>query len=184
MLGAKDEASHALYGFISDSNTVISELRKESDRGAALVGVEYLDRLVEDLARAQMIGDHKHSDKLLAYPGVLNTAASRADLAFALGWIGPQIYRDLATARKIRNKFAHSHKSLHFDDPEVSQRCKAFEALKFARPYRMRKSRDQFLFEVLMLALQLTALRRQAKRPEMGADPPVNSFAGSRNRTT
>jgi len=126
-----------------------------------------------------MIDDQKHSNKILEYPGSLSTAASRTDLVFALGWIGPQIYKDLTTARNIRNKFAHSHKSLHFDDPEISLMCKAFQALKFARPYRMRKSRDQFLFGTLMLTLQLTGLRQKAERPEIGVDPAVHSWPGN-----
>jgi len=45
MASIKQGASDDLHGFVSDSNAVIGELRKESDRGAALVALEYLDAL-------------------------------------------------------------------------------------------------------------------------------------------
>jgi hypothetical protein len=42
----------------------------------------------------------------------LSTLAVRAELAFALGWIGPETRKELGLLRKIRNKFAHSHASM------------------------------------------------------------------------
>lgn len=164
--------------FVTDSNAVIRELRTESDRGAALVGAAYLDQLLKDLSRARMVDDRKLIERLLTYPGPLSTTASLEDHALAVGWIGPQVYGDLGLARRIRNQFAHSHKSLRFDDPKISEMCGKFAGLEFARPYRMRKSRDQFLYGMLVLVLQLTELRRQAQKPQQGVDPPIRRVPG------
>jgi hypothetical protein len=151
-----------------EANAFLIGLRAESDRGAALVGVAYLDELVEQLVRASTI-----DDKVLSR---LRENA-RVDLAYALGWIGPEMYSDLGTARKIRNLFAHSHKSLHFDDNEIGQLCGAFKGLKYSGPYRLRCQRDQFMLAILFLTLQLTQLCRHAHKPVQVADPPVQRYS-------
>jgi DNA-binding MltR family transcriptional regulator len=183
---ASETRAFDLPSFISESNAVIGELRKESDRGAALVGVEYIHQLVERLVYAHAIDDPRHLKRLLKYPGALVTAASRIDLAYALGWIGEQVFHDLGVAREIRNLFAHSPSSLSFEDEPLREKCGRLKALAFSRPYRVRKARDQFLFGMLMLALQLTELLRLAKAPNKGVDPPItrvgNHLGANRGR--
>ena len=159
-------------------NAVTNELRNESDRGAAIVGVEYLHQLVKQLVCAHMVEERKLVGKLLEYPGALCTASSQIELAFALGWIGPQMYGDLTVARGIRNRFSHSHTRLSFGDAGISQECGRFKALAFSKPYRLRKPKDQFLFALLMLMLQLTELRQRTRTPAKGIDPPVHRFDG------
>jgi DNA-binding MltR family transcriptional regulator len=105
-----------------EANAWAKKLLEETDRGAALITVAYLDRRLEDLIRAGMAEGNeaaKAAEKLLKYPGFLSTFASRIDLAYALGWIGPQVYADLTKIRKIRNEFAHPLETITFDDQAV-----------------------------------------------------------------
>ena len=102
------------------------QLEQESDRGAALVGLAFLDELLKRLFEAKML-DGSIAKKLLRYPGALSTAAARADVAHALGWIGAKTYRDLMTLKKIRNGFAHAHEPVKFTDAAVEALCAKLE---------------------------------------------------------
>lgn len=162
--------------YISHTNTFLKQLRSESDRGAALIGMAYLDNLLEKLVRARMIDEEKHLGQLLDYPGPLCTANARTALAYALGWIGPQIFKDLSTVRKIRNKFAHSCAGLPFEsDQGIIHLCRDLKAAEFAG-YRLRLSRDRFLISVAFLGLQLTELCRKSQKSTRGTDPPVHKL--------
>src|SRR5260370_4867992 len=156
---------------VGQANAVLEQLRSESDRGAALVGLAYLDELLEKLVQARMIEDEKHLNKLLQSP--LFTSNARADLAYALGWLGPQIFGDLSTLRKIRNKFAHSYEGLHFEDAEIGQLCRNLKVVGFVAGYRLRRNRDRFLVSVGFLWLQLTELCCGSSHPPRGTDPPI-----------
>lgn len=124
----------SINGFDLDrANAFMKELQKESDRGAALVGNDYLDHLMKKFLEARMNQGKtgataqdrpkRISEKLLKYPGPLSTAASRVDLAHVLGWIGPKMYADLVIIRNIRNKFAHFHRALDFNDKKIGDLC-------------------------------------------------------------
>jgi len=68
------------------------ELNKESDRGAVLVGVAYLDELLTRLFRKKMLLSKKLSEELLEGFGPLSGLSARTKVAYALGWIGPETY--------------------------------------------------------------------------------------------
>jgi hypothetical protein len=82
-----------------EANAFMNQLVGESDRGAALVGIAYLDELLARLFRARMLTE-KTSEGLLEGFAPLSTFSSRIDVAYCLGWIGPETYRDLHLLRK------------------------------------------------------------------------------------
>lgn len=55
--------------------------------------------------------------------GILASMASRIQIAYAFGIIGPITRRDLINIGKIRNAFAHSIAEIHFDTPSVRDLC-------------------------------------------------------------
>jgi hypothetical protein len=66
---ANDKQQNRSVSDTSIANTIIRVIRKESDRGAALVAAEYLDEHLANLLRSRMIDRKKHVDRLLKYPG-------------------------------------------------------------------------------------------------------------------
>ena len=168
---------------IEHGNAFLKELWKGSDRGAALIGCDYLDDLMKGFLKSRM-NEAKTADpeskkkrlpaKLLEYPGALSTAASRADLAHALGWIGPKMYADIVAIRKIRNKFGHSHKALRFTDEVIGQLCCGLHSLRFVGPYRLKNNRGKFLMGVMFLSMQIIGLSKCSQKPGLGPEPPVN----------
>jgi mannitol operon repressor len=174
---------------LAEANAWAKELFNESDRGAVLIGCAYLERLVEDLLSARMIaGDSVR--RLLKNPGPLSTFSSQTDLAYVLGWIGPQMFADLSAIRVMRNDFAHGLRQgkkkqtvliVSFKSPSIRDRCNNLRARKFFNTpgskaqFEIKDAKSQFMFAVLCLVLQLSKLVREANRPGPGADPPVNA---------
>lgn len=177
------KAASSHKGFdIASANVLLEELRGESDRGAALIGAAYLDFLMESLFESRMnqaktldTGDKKKklTEKLLKYPGALSTAASRVDLAHGLGWIGQRMYADLVNIKHIRNKFAHSHGALRFNDREIGGLCESLHSLPVRGSYRLAGNRDKFLVGVCFLTMQITHLTASSQKADLGPDPQV-----------
>jgi len=115
------------------TDSFIKNLMAESDRGAALVGLAYLDALLGRLFEAKMLKGTS-ANRLLNYPGAFSTASARTDAAYSLGWISVETYRDLVTLRKIRNRFAHAHNALTFSDVDVQTQCASLRLPKEALP--------------------------------------------------
>jgi DNA-binding MltR family transcriptional regulator len=147
------------------------QLEQESDRGAALVGLAFLDELLKRLFEAKML-DGSIAKKLLRYPGALSTAAARADVAHALGWIGAKTYRDLMTLKKIRNGFAHAHEPVKFTDAAVEALCAKLELGKTANTGPIATPREQFMWASGRIALRLEFYRRTARMPLAAHDGP------------
>jgi hypothetical protein len=162
-----------VQAFADEANAFIKQLVGESDRGAALVGIAYLDDLLAGLFRAHML-TKKVSEGLLEGFAPLSTFSSRIDVAYCLGWIGPETYRDLHLLRKVRNEFAHAHEPVTFSSAKVQARCRELQVPRVLS-HRVR-SRDQFHFTAVMLALRLEFYRRGSKTPTPGWDPPVEQF--------
>lgn len=155
----------------------LEQFSSESDRGAALIALAYLDDLLEELIRKRMLNEKGHVDRLLEYPGPLATSNARADLAYALGWIGAQIHGDLSVIRKIRNNVAHTYEGFDFEkDNRTADLCKKLQAADFAG-VKLWKSRDRFLMSAAFLGLQLDKLCRESETPSKVIDPPIVPIA-------
>ena len=100
-------------------------LRKETDRGCALMAAEFLSSELGVLLRRRFVDDGKACDAVLEDSnGALSTFSSRIDFAYLLGLIGPEARRELHIVRKIRNEFAHDYKPLDFSAERIVNRCR------------------------------------------------------------
>lgn len=97
---------------------LLETLRSESDVGAALIGVGYLDALLA-AALAVRFRPGKTSERLLGPTGPLGTFSARAALAYSLRLIDKAGFKDLNTLAELRNQFAHHHLARRFTDPEI-----------------------------------------------------------------
>jgi len=71
--------------------------------------------------------DDEKADLLFRYGGAAGTFSAKLKLAYALGLIDTETYKDLQGIRDVRNAFAHPRGFLHFDSPEVA---KVFKRIK------------------------------------------------------
>ena len=158
--------------YLREGNTFGEQLEQESDRGAALVGLAFLDVMLKRLFEAKML-DGAIAKKLLNYPGPLSTAAARSDVAYGLGWIGAKTYRDLVTLRNIRNRFAHAHEPIKFTDSAVESLCAKLELRKNATASGPNvTSRMQFMWASASITMRLEVYRRTARMTLAVSDGP------------
>ena len=133
----------------------LDDLNRESERGAVLISVSYLERQLKEIVSA-FLCEGEASERLLeGFNAPLGTLAARAAAAAALGLISGREYRELKTIRKIRNQFAHGHRT-RFSDLGVVDRCQnlAFSAKDYDDV--VVDSRGQFTTATLALILNLT----------------------------
>jgi len=98
--------------------------KEESDRGVALVAVEYFDATLERLLLARFAAGLKERPKLIKPLfegfGPLSTFSSKISLSYAFDLLQTWMASDLDAIRRIRNEFAHSLESRTFRDPKIS----------------------------------------------------------------
>jgi hypothetical protein len=92
----------------------IDHLERESDRGVILIIGAMLDELLAELLKNVL--DPAVSGKLLnGSTAPLGSFSARAKMAFAIGVIDVQDYKDIEVIRKVRNAAAHFEVKQGFD---------------------------------------------------------------------
>jgi hypothetical protein len=145
-----------------------ASLRRETDRGCALMTAEYLSNQLGELLRARFIDDAKAAAAVLDDPnGSLGTFSSRIEFAYLLGLIGPAARRELHLIREVRNDFAHDYKPLTFDTDPIANRCHELRAHNLAPDDR---PRYQFTRSAMGLLAIIHAGARDVKHADAGSD--------------
>lgn len=109
----------------------ISEVEKESPRGAVLTLVSFIDELLVKLLRSYF-PNKDHASKLLTdLDGCLSTIMHRANIAFSLALLKEKEYKAIKVLARIRNEFAHKWDGTDFGNKEVSKLVKLFPAEYF-----------------------------------------------------
>lgn len=93
------------------------DLFRESDRGAVLVGAALVDEHLGRLFEAHFASDLPAGlSRRLLGTGPLSTMSARADIARAMGLIGPIVYDAIHVLRRIRNDVAHTSNSFRLEN--------------------------------------------------------------------
>ena len=104
-------------------NSFFEELRKESDRAAAILVVAYIDSLLR--AKLETLfckGNAEIRRKLFDdSQGAFATFSAKVDAAYCLGWLDPDVFHDIGVFRKIRNQFAHRIHGITLEEPEIKE---------------------------------------------------------------
>jgi DNA-binding MltR family transcriptional regulator len=109
------------------TNEMMKALGEGTPLACALIASANLENALGQLFRNLLIVD-KVSDGLLDdHSSVLGTFSAKSDMAYCLGLIDVITYKNLNFIRKIRNKFAHSHKAIDFDDREITGYCSSLD---------------------------------------------------------
>ena len=145
-------------------------LEAETDRGLALVGAAYLDSAIEKLLRAFFVADPQMVNELIDPAKPLSTFSSRCSAAYCLGFIGPQMYKDLNHIRKIRNLFAHEYFDLTFDSTKIKNRCQDLRVPDLSDPEKQKQPRERFILSVTLIAYRCLELANKTTHQEAGKD--------------
>jgi hypothetical protein len=90
-----------------DFSRAVFGLNEQSDRAAVLVTTVILDIILTDALKKHLHQNEKITDALFGISGALGDLGPKIDLAFLVGLVEADTYRDLVTVKDIRNKFAH-----------------------------------------------------------------------------
>lgn len=90
------------------------------DRAAAIMWPIILEKRIDSLFELALRPDDEVKRALFQPSGALGAYAVKVRLAYLLGWMGEDIYKDLITISKIRNRFAHNIDVHDFNDERVA----------------------------------------------------------------
>jgi DNA-binding MltR family transcriptional regulator len=139
----------------ADSQRFIEDLQNESDRGCALIGASFLDKILESILRTYFVQNKKIVNYLMKNDGPIGSFSSKIKLAYSLGLLGIKQYRDLEKIREIRNIVAHQDCPVTFNMIDVKNRCQSLELPKVVPLHGRVTSRDYFVIGVVLLSNQL-----------------------------
>jgi DNA-binding MltR family transcriptional regulator len=119
---AKRNPIRTLESLMQQSPEFFESVDKEPDLARVLISTSFLDQVLATML-GQFFIDGETSSRLLSYTGLLGTFSARMDLAYCLALIPKDLYQNLRTVAEIRNRFAHHHLRLTFEDPEAAALC-------------------------------------------------------------
>lgn len=139
---------------LKDFVKLLDIAREESDRGSVLIHASMLDDMLGQIINAYLISDQETEALTDGFNAPLGTFSARILMAFSLGTISKEEYRELVLIRKIRNDFAHSIEA-SFADARIGSRC--HELIFAAQPYGevTVDARGRFLTSAAALILKL-----------------------------
>lgn len=119
----------------ADELEALREIRKSSDRAAAILSACILEDRIESAIEAKLIHNTKVKKPLFGVKGALSPFAAKNDLAFLLRCYGPRFHGELRLINEIRNKFAHhfvvkGNPISDFNSAGIADRCRQLTLLE------------------------------------------------------
>jgi hypothetical protein len=104
-------------------DTFRREFRKESDRASVILASAMIEKSLEMVIKAKLIPSLSKRDELFDTPyAPLRNFKAIIELAYRIGLISSNLYRDLNIIRDIRNDFAHDIEGCSFQNRSVKNR--------------------------------------------------------------
>lgn len=165
---------------MSDSNRVpvlsrfLAEIRRESDRGLALVGCAFIDEQLADALHAFFCKDGR--DLLVGKNAPLGTFSARIEICHALGLIEDIERNDCDCIRRIRNEFAHKVLTASFMTQKVSDLCSNLQS-ELPEPNVISAAPPRLKFENAIVTMATRLLYRdlyvaqEKRQPKRWIDP-------------
>jgi hypothetical protein len=110
---------------------LFNERATVDERAIAIVGVTFLDMILEHTLINFMVDDEKEMRKLLGVDRAMGAFSSRVTAAYCLGLICKTVRDDLRTVGKIRNRFAHELQA-SFEEEPIRGWCLALKWHEFS----------------------------------------------------
>lgn len=168
--------------FLPDQSqkSIVDELERQTDRGAGIIGAEFIDRLLlqapKSRVRLKTSDDKKAAKNLFDRMRPLNTLSPKIDLGLVLGLYRSEVWRDLHHIRDIRKEFAHAMEPRDFNFQRIRDAC-----AKFWLPHHLfivdtrlgilaypSDARGRY---ILTIRLLIGVLHRAAITPQVPPDP-------------
>lgn len=111
-----DNSNEIFLNFSKIATKFQISLRKESERGSAIVCATLLEESLYGMIKSKSVPSSRKNDELLdgSYAR-LGTFSAKIDLAYRIGLISLNERSSFHIIRKIRNEFAHSSEEISFE---------------------------------------------------------------------
>jgi DNA-binding MltR family transcriptional regulator len=139
---------------LRDSQGLIEEMQAGPDRSAVIIGAAFLDERLRQYIERFLVNDATALKDILGVNRPLGTFGARIQIAYCLGLLTVDEYRDFKIVQEIRNAFAHQLHGISFSDPWVTAKCRDFAIPKAELSEQLYLSytpRELFLFIVVDL---------------------------------
>lgn len=156
-------------------NTFIKLTLDQDDRSLVLSMTAFLDDALNRLLSAFLIED-KITKKNFNTNSALSTLDVKIKLAYALGLLTIEQYKDLDAVRRIRNRFAHDWKECILSDPKI---LILTEGLIKNRPHPMQidNCKNKFQFSMAWLLIEIEMILDNIKKNNHKIKPKAFNFA-------
>lgn len=164
-----EERDKEVRGKVSAAvDSLTTQFRGESDRGAVLVAAAMIENSLNDLLRIYLAPQPSVTDSLFDGPNApLGSFAAKIDVAHRIGILSDKFARDLHLIRRIRNDFAHSATSCEFSAQSVGDRVAALDrsngilerSPNFIKKHGEPSTRDRFFNAVSWMLQSLDSER-------------------------
>jgi DNA-binding MltR family transcriptional regulator len=104
---------------LNDREKLFKILNNENELGLVLISVNFLEQWLVLLLEKKFIDDPKEVAGLFDINGLLIDFSKKVKFSYCLGIIDKVVMKDLKEIAKIRNKFAHSHQLLTFENKAI-----------------------------------------------------------------
>lgn len=117
------------------SASLVAEIENQTDRGAAIVAVAWIEEALVAAIQAFVDKNKAAWDRLFRKGGPMSSLSAKIDLARLLAMTSDAIHSDLHMLREIRNEFAHSvldrdNSALSFQTQHIRDKCLALKCVK------------------------------------------------------
>lgn len=138
---------------LNDWEGWLKEFQNESDRATAILGAAFLDAKLEELIIEFLVDDNDVVNSLLGTERPLGTFGSRNSVAYCLGLISKNLYKDINTIKKVRNRFAHNLHGINFSRSDIRDLCNNLTTPK-KHNYEPNKhsSRSHYIMAVMLIS--------------------------------
>jgi hypothetical protein len=133
---------------VKDLKELQAAMNGQSPLACTLIAGAAIEHALSSLLNNFFIEGGVTNELLTAPKGTLATFGACADVAYCLGLLSKGMHKNLKTVAKIRNRFAHSHLHIGFDDAEVVSLCKKLTLPRFPGPDGSVVSHVELLKEV------------------------------------
>lgn len=142
-----------------ESQDFYKSLNDGNDLTCILMAINYLDQCLSTILQNHFRKGKTSNNILEQGRGALGTFYNRASIAYCLSLISKNTITNLNKFADIRNKFAHQHQMLTFDDPKIAKECDKFKLPKICDNFIPKQTsisnRDKFSIIAAITAQEL-----------------------------
>lgn len=142
----------------SDLPAFIAELKNESDRACALVGAAVIDHQLMDLLIENMrpLSETEIDETFNGRNAILANLSGKTEVAFLFGVINAKERKAIDCIRRIRNAFAHSAKTLTFEQELIVNEIKKINFIETKEELTAKNQFIEFVTQLLVKLLKKT----------------------------